>query len=89
MSETLTGSSFDVFARVLLAGSGLRLGREKSYLLRQRLRATLCRRSLPDLDALAASLARNADAALAREVVEAMTTNESLFFRDGAPVRAS
>jgi chemotaxis protein methyltransferase CheR len=40
---------------------------------------------MPGLDALAARLRSHAQTPLAREVVEAMTTNESFFFRDDKP----
>ena len=71
-------------AAMLRATSGLMLGPEKAYLLETRLAPLLYREKLPDLDALAAVLQAGTPA-LAREVVEAMTTNETSFFRDGLP----
>jgi chemotaxis protein methyltransferase CheR len=43
------------------------------------------REHLADLNLLAEQLRRSGSEALAREVVEAMTTNESFFFRDDKP----
>jgi chemotaxis protein methyltransferase CheR len=60
------------------------LGPEKAYLLETRLAPLLDREKLADLDALSAVLQAGASV-LAREVVEAMTTNETSFFRDGWP----
>jgi len=77
--------SFEVFAAVLRTGSGLAIGPDKSYLLETRLAPLLKREHLPELDALAEKLRNPAHSGLVREVVEAMTTNESSFFRDDRP----
>jgi chemotaxis protein methyltransferase CheR len=77
--------SFEVFAAILRSGSGLAIGLDKTYLLETRLAPLIRRDGLPDLDALAERLRMPASSALAREVVEAMTTNESFFFRDEKP----
>ncbi len=81
----MTPRSFEVFATVLRAGSGLAIGPDKSYLLETRLAPLLKREHLPELDALAEKLRNPAHSGLVREVVEAMTTNESSFFRDDRP----
>jgi chemotaxis protein methyltransferase CheR len=66
--------------------SGLSIGVDKRYLVESRL-AAVCRQngigSLSDLT----RLLRARNEALAVAVVEAMTTNETLFFRDAAPFR--
>ena len=77
--------SFAVLAALLRAGSGLVIGPDKTYLLESRLAPLLKERGLSDLDALAANVLPGGDAALQRKVVDAMTTNESYFFRDGKP----
>ena len=79
-------SAFDTIAAVLKARSGLTLGPDKLYLLETRLAPILRRERLPDLAALAARM--QPSSALERDVVDAMTTNESLFFRDGKPFDA-
>ena len=76
-------SDFDTIAAVLKARSGLSLGADKSYLVQARLEPILKKRALSSLAALADRL--RSDPALERDVVEAMTTNETLFFRDGRP----
>ena len=82
-------SSYEAIARLIHARSGLVLGPDKLYLMETRLAPLLRREGLKDLEALAERLrstirvAHNAE--LAREVVEAMTTNETLFFRDAKP----
>ncbi len=75
--------AYSALADMLKARSGLMLGPDKLYLLETRLAPILKREKLRDLAELAAR-ARPASP-LERDVVEAMTTNESLFFRDGKP----
>jgi chemotaxis protein methyltransferase CheR len=78
-------ANFDRLASLLKERSGLTLGADKLYLLETRLGPLLKRERLADLDRLTERLAERGTDSLAREVVEAMTTNESLFFRDGKP----
>jgi chemotaxis protein methyltransferase CheR len=77
--------AFDVLATCLRNGSGLVIGPDKTYLLEARLGRILKQHGLADLDALAERIAAAPNAALARAVIEAMTTNESFFFRDDKP----
>jgi chemotaxis protein methyltransferase CheR len=77
--------AFDVLATCLRNGSGLVIGPDKTYLLEARLGRILKQHGLVDLDALAERIAAAPNAALARAVIEAMTTNESFFFRDDKP----
>ncbi len=85
MTDSLTTASFDILAALLKAKSGLIIGRDKIYLLETRLTTLLKRENLPDLNKLADRLRAVGGDALARDVVEAMTTNESFFFRDDKP----
>jgi chemotaxis protein methyltransferase CheR len=79
-------AGFSAIATMLKARSGLMLGPEKLYLLETRLATMMRREGARDLTALAEKL--RPGNALEREVVEAMTTNESLFFRDTKPFDA-
>lgn len=85
MSAVLTAASFAALADLLKTKSGLIIGPDKTYLLETRLGPILKRVGLPDLAALADRIKRAPMDALARDVVEAMTTNESFFFRDEKP----
>ena len=80
----MTPQSFETMATLLRNGSGLVIGPDKLYLLETRLGPMLRTHRLADLDALAARLRAGAPT-LEREVIEAMTTNESSFFRDDKP----
>ncbi|MEJ1977362.1 MAG: protein-glutamate O-methyltransferase CheR [Acetobacteraceae bacterium] len=76
-------TALDTLARLLRARSGLVVGPDKLYLLETRLAPMLRREGLPDLDTLAQHLLSHGDASpLMQEVVEAMATHETLFFRD-------
>ena len=77
--------AFDIFAACLRNGSGLVIGPDKTYLLEARLGRILKVHGLRDLDALAERVAADRGGALTRDVIEAMTTNESFFFRDDKP----
>ncbi len=78
-------TAFEVIASHIHARSGLALGPEKLYLLETRLAHILRAENLASLGALASRLQGGRTEALSRAVVEAMTTNESLFFRDSSP----
>ncbi len=66
--------------------SGLALTAEKRYLVESRL-STLCRRKgIASISELTQKV-RQGDAELTVAVIEAMTTNETLFFRDTLPFR--
>ena len=77
--------SFRTITDFVRQRSGIVLDASKTYMLETRLAPILKREGLPTLDGLAGRLrmARHED--LGRAVVEALTTNESLFFRDGHP----
>jgi chemotaxis protein methyltransferase CheR len=80
-----SSAAFSVLADLLKAQSGLVIGPDKLYLLETRLAAILKRERLGGLNELADRLRQRGSEALARDVVEAMTTNESFFFRDDKP----
>lgn len=70
---------------LLRAESGLSLTTEKRYLLETRLTPIVRRNDLRSLSELVGALKQKRDPGLVLDVVDAMTTNESLFFRDGRP----
>ncbi|MCJ2034723.1 CheR family methyltransferase [Methylobacterium sp. J-068] len=81
----MTDIEFDFLRSYLKTRSGLALSAEKRYLVESRL-GPVCRRfNLADLGALATALKSGRDTAMERAVVEAMTTNETFFFRDRVP----
>jgi chemotaxis protein methyltransferase CheR len=85
MSRVLTQAEFETIAALLKSRSGLAIGYDKLYLVETRLAPILRQHGLRDLPALADRLRIAATEPLSRAVTEAMTTNESFFFRDGRP----
>jgi chemotaxis protein methyltransferase CheR len=78
-------ADFQILADLLKDKSGLMLTPDKSYLLESRLAPLARTRGLTGVEDLTAELKSTQDKQLITDIVEAMTTNESLFFRDTAP----
>ncbi|MBT5013423.1 MAG: protein-glutamate O-methyltransferase [Rhodospirillaceae bacterium] len=76
---------FEFLAELIKRESGLVLNEDKGYLLESRLMPIARKRGLKGLEDLVDTLKGNADDELIRDVTEAMTTNESFFFRDNKP----
>ncbi len=85
MNTALSAAAFSFLAELLRSRSGLVIGQDKIYLLETRLAPILKREKLRELNELAERLRGRGAEAVARDVVEAMTTNESFFFRDDKP----
>jgi chemotaxis protein methyltransferase CheR len=68
--------------------SGILLDDDKHYLLEARLLPLLQQSQLESLDALCDALRHGGSPPLRKQIVEAMTTHETLFFRDAAPFEA-
>jgi chemotaxis protein methyltransferase CheR len=76
---------FDMLATLLKQRSGLVLTKEKAYLLETRLMPVARKNGYKDLDQLCEVVRTRRDEALLKTITDAMTTNESLFFRDTKP----
>lgn len=81
----MTPADFDFIAGMLKQRSGLILSPDKTYLLESRLVPLARRRGLAGLDQLIGKVRTEKNEQLISEIVEAMTTNESFFFRDSKP----
>ncbi len=81
----MSAASFDYIRRLLRDRAGIELDRTKRYLVESRLAPIAQREQCTSLDALVHRLREPGNGLLAEDVVEAMTTNETSFFRDGAP----
>lgn len=81
----MKNQDFEFLAGLLKDRSGLMLTPDKVYLLESRLTPLARKRGLDTLDALVQKLRMSRDEALIKDVTEAMTTNESFFFRDNTP----
>lgn len=81
----MTTTDFDFICQILKARSGLLLTNDKAYLLESRLLPVARKWKLATFDDLVRLIRTKNDEAVIRDVVEAMTTNESFFFRDTKP----
>jgi chemotaxis protein methyltransferase CheR len=81
----VTEADFAFLRLLLKQRSGLSLGPDKRYLVDSRLGMLCRRRGVTTTSALVQELRQGQDATLEAAVVEAMTTNETLFFRDSTP----
>jgi chemotaxis protein methyltransferase CheR len=81
----VTPQDFDYLRQLLRQRSGLVLSAEKQYLAESRLLPVARKHGFVGLAELVAKLKAAAASPLSVEVVEAMTTNESFFFRDKVP----
>jgi chemotaxis protein methyltransferase CheR len=81
----VTPEDFDYLRKFLRERSGLVLAVEKQYLAESRLLPVARRNGIGTLDELVDRLRDRPPAPLSAQVVEAMTTNETFFFRDKIP----
>lgn len=84
----MSQDDFQLLSSLLKERSGLALTPDKGYLLESRLGPVAKRHGLAGVPALADLIRRQKPEPLLRDVVEAMTTNESFFFRDVKPFDA-
>ncbi|MFK7791191.1 MAG: protein-glutamate O-methyltransferase CheR [Devosiaceae bacterium] len=81
----MTPADYDFLRTFLKERSGLMLSNDKQYLIESRLLPVARKEGLDTISALVAKLKTPLGRAAGEKVVEAMTTNESFFFRDKTP----
>lgn len=81
----MTPDDIDHLAATLKARSGLILGSDKTYLIESRLAPVARREGFGNVSALLTALRTKRDEKLMTTVTDAMTTNETFFFRDKLP----
>lgn len=86
-TQPISPDNYAYLQRWIQSSSGIVIDAHKSYLLESRLNPIADNEGLRSIDDLCQQL-RQAKPGLARKVVEAMTTHETLFFRDSAPFEA-
>lgn len=84
----LKPEEFSALTSYIYKFSGLSIGNEKQYLVEQRLFRLAKTAGGGTFQGLIDKLKMNADPRLRDDVIEAMTTNETSFFRDGHPFEA-
>ncbi len=81
----MTPRDFDYLRTLLKSASGLVLTDDKQYLIESRLLPVAKKLKYETIDAMVAELRRSEATSLKNQIVEAMTINESFFFRDKTP----
>jgi chemotaxis protein methyltransferase CheR len=76
---------FELLSTVIKQRSGLVLSPEKAYLLESRLLPVVRKYNFRSLEELADAVRKKREEVMLRDITEAMTTNESFFFRDQKP----
>jgi chemotaxis protein methyltransferase CheR len=84
----IAAGDYEFLQQFLKQRSGLNLSQEKQYLIESRLTPVARKAGLANVEELIAGLRAAPTGAVADAVVEAMTTNESSFFRDKTPFEA-
>ncbi|HPO08881.1 MAG TPA: CheR family methyltransferase [bacterium] len=78
-------ADFELYKSLLYSKSGLVITPDKSYLLDSRLTPIAKKWNYPTLEIMTLQLRALPDPKLVKDIVEAMTTNETSFFRDTKP----
>ena len=81
----MNAEDFDLLRDLLKKRSGLALNSDKMYLVESRLGPIARHRGLSGVADLVREIRQRREEPLLRDVTEAMTTNESFFFRDKTP----
>ncbi len=84
----ISREDFDYVSRLVHAHSGVLLEPGKEYLVEARLQPLVRKEELDSISTLVARLRASAPNGLHQRVIEAMTTNETSFFRDMHPFEA-
>ncbi len=78
-------ADFDIYKNLLKESSGLVLTQDKSYLIESRLNPIAKKWGYSDINAMTVVLRGVPPKDLIKDIIEAMTTNETSFFRDQRP----
>jgi len=87
MLSSSNKNEYDAFRKFLEDACGILLGDSKEYLVNSRLKPVIARHKMAGLGELLTKLKLMSSTSLREEVVDAMTTNETLWFRDNHPFR--
>ncbi|WP_379867297.1 CheR family methyltransferase [Marinobacter sp. M5B] len=87
MKAEITPQEYEAFKSFLQDACGILLGDNKQYLVKSRLRRIMEENELRTLGDLLDRVKRTGRSSLKEVVIDAMTTNETLWFRDNHPFR--
>jgi chemotaxis protein methyltransferase CheR len=85
---SVTAAEIEVVAGLVFDLCGIVLDESKDYLIESRLSSLVRKTGSGDYAELARKIRYGGDAGLRTELIDSITTNETLFFRDGSPFEA-
>lgn len=85
MNKSISATEYKDFCEFLQQSCGITLGENKQYLIHSRLSRIMEDRDIPNVSSLLTKLASSTNIALRDEIIDAMTTNETFWFRDLYP----
>jgi len=85
---SISPDDFDYIRKIVYDNSAIVLNKGKEYLVEARMQPLVTQQGLDSISALVTQLRGMPGSALHKDVVEAMTTNETSFFRDIHPFNA-
>ena len=84
-NQSITSKEYQEFREFLEASSGIALGENKQYLVNSRLSCLVTEMKLTSVGELIECVKHDMNPGLRERIVDAMTTNETLWFRDYFP----
>lgn len=85
MASGLTSKEFTLMQKFIEEKCGIAIGEEKAYLIESRLTKLLIDSGLSNFEELYQKIYANSDPSITEKVIDAITTNETLWFRDRSP----
>jgi chemotaxis protein methyltransferase CheR len=85
MASSLSARELDLIRDYIEKECGIALGKDKAYLIESRLSKILIDSGFSSYEELYRTIYQHRDPAMAEKVIDAITTNETLWFRDGGP----
>ncbi|GAB1262046.1 CheR family methyltransferase [Aurantivibrio plasticivorans] len=84
-ADSIAPEDFETFAHYLEEACGIALAPNKQYLVSTRVRKILSDHHIDSIGALVRKLTETRQSSLKQDVIDAMTTNETYWFRDAYP----
>lgn len=88
MSLEITAEEYSQLTEYLSSACGIELGENKQYLVSSRLKALLAKHELKSVAELLSAVKNDGRSAMRQQIIDAMTTHETLWFRDQYPFEA-
>ena len=85
MDNNISPDEYSQLSEYLSTTCGIELGNNKQYLVNSRLKSILAKYELKSITELLSSVKNEGGSSLRQQIIDAMTTHETLWFRDQYP----